>query len=108
MLGRGFQKRLIQSIYACPNGIYRMSPDIKDLVQTSNNLARVLVKDGKFEILCLTRSSVESEKMDEAHAIKSTFELMGAKVAMNGGYPGWTPNPNSTIVKLRFVPRNVR
>ena len=25
---------------------------------------------------------------------------MGAKVAMNGGYPGWTPNPNSTIVKL--------
>jgi len=100
MLGRGFQKRLIRSIYACPNGIYRMSPDIKDLVQTSNNLARVLVKDGKFEILCLTRSSVESEKMDEANAIKSTFELMGAKVVMNGGYPGWTPNPNSTIVKL--------
>ena len=100
MLGRGFQKRLLRSIYACPNGIYRMSPDIKDLVQTSNNLARVLVKDGKFEILCLTRSSVESEKMDEAHAIKSTFELMGAKVVMNGSYPGWTPNPKSTIVKL--------
>ena len=100
MLGRGFQKRLLRSIYSCPNGIYRMSPDIKDLVQTSNNLARVLVKDGKFEILCLTRSSVESEKMDEAHAIKCTFDLMSAKVTMNGGYPGWTPNPNSSIVQL--------
>ena len=100
MLSRAFQKKLLQSIYACPNGIYRMSPDIKGLVQTSNNVARVLVKDGKYQILCLTRSSVETEKMDEAQAIKSTFELIGAKVTMAGDYPGWTPNPNSSIVKL--------
>ena len=100
VLTKKFQRNLLRSIYACPNGIYRMSPDIEDLVQTSNNLARVLVKDGKYEILCLTRSSVESEKMDEAHAIQSTFELLGAEVSMDGSYPGWTPNPNSSIVKL--------
>ena len=100
VLKRIFQGKLLRSIYACPNGIYRMSPDIKDLVQTSNNLARVLVKDGKYEILCLTRSSVDSEKMDEAQAIASTFELMGAKVSHSGSYPGWEPKPGSTIVKL--------
>ena len=49
-----FTKQLLRSIYACPNGIYRMSPDIDDLVQTSNNLARVLVANGNYEILCLT------------------------------------------------------
>ena len=38
-----FQLQLLRSVYACPNGIYRMSPEIKDLVQTSNNLARVVV-----------------------------------------------------------------
>ena len=100
VLKRLFQGKLLRSIYACPNGIYRMSPDIKDLVQTSNNLARVLVKDGKYEILCLTRSSVDSEKMDEAQAIASTFELMGAKVSHSGSYPGWEPKSGSTIVKL--------
>ncbi len=94
------QKKLIRSIYACHNGIYRMSPDIEDLVQTSNNLARVLVKDGEVKIQCLTRGSVDSEKMDLAQAIRSTFELFGADVVFEGGYPGWTPKPEAGIVKL--------
>jgi dipeptidase D len=94
------QKKLIRSIYACPNGIYRMSPDIEDLVQTSNNLARVLVKDGEVKIQCLTRGSVDSEKMDLAKAIQSTFELFGADVVFEGGYPGWAPKPDAGIVKL--------
>jgi dipeptidase D len=99
VLAPDFQHRLLRSIYACPNGIYRMSPDIPDLVQTSNNLARVLVKDGAYAILCLTRSSVDSEKWDEAQAIASTFELIGAKVEFSGDYPGWTPQPDSAIVQ---------
>jgi dipeptidase D len=94
------QKKLIRSIYACPNGIYRMSPDIPDLVQTSNNLARVLVKDGEIKIQCLTRGSVDSEKMDLAQAIQSTFELLGANVVFDGGYPGWAPKPDAGIVKI--------
>ncbi|MEL6988600.1 MAG: beta-Ala-His dipeptidase, partial [Bacteroidota bacterium] len=93
-----FLGKLIRSIYACPNGIYRMSPDIDDLVQTSNNLAKVSVGNSKYEILCLTRSSVDSEKMDEANAIRSCFELMGADVELSGSYPGWTPKPNARIV----------
>lgn len=100
VMNKHFQNKLIRSIYACPNGIYRMSPDIKDLVQTSNNLARVSVKDGAFEILCLTRSSVETEKLDLANGIQSVFELMDAEVESGGAYPGWNPKPNAPIVKL--------
>ncbi|MDX5437367.1 MAG: aminoacyl-histidine dipeptidase, partial [Pontibacter sp.] len=84
-----FTGKLVRALYACPNGIYRMSPDIEHLVQTSNNVARVLVKDGEFTILCLTRSSVDSEKMDLARAIKSALELAGADVKFSGSYPGW-------------------
>ena len=94
------QANLLRTVYACPNGIYRMSPDIGSLVQTSNNLARVLVNDGKYEILCLTRSSVNSEKEDLTKAIRSTFELLGAEVITGGSYPGWTPKPDAAIVKL--------
>ncbi|MBA9076369.1 aminoacyl-histidine dipeptidase [Rufibacter quisquiliarum] len=94
-----FQNQLLRALYACPNGIYRMSPAIAGLVQTSNNLARVLVKDGAYTIQCLTRSSVDTEKFDLAAAIQSTFELAGASVTQKGSYPGWTPKPDATIVK---------
>jgi dipeptidase D len=91
---------MLRSIYTCPNGIYRMSPDIKDLVQTSNNVARVLVENGKYKVLCLTRSSVDSEKIDEVNSISSAFELIGANVSYSGAYPGWTPKPGAEIVKI--------
>ncbi len=94
------QDKLLASIYSCLNGIYRMSPDIPDLVQTSNNLARVQVKDGHLKLLCLTRSSVDSEKMDLAEAIKANFYNLNAQVEFSGSYPGWTPLPGSTIVSL--------
>jgi dipeptidase D len=95
-----FTGKLLRAIYACPNGIYRMSPDIEGLVQTSNNVARVEVKDGSYTILCLTRSSVDSEKMDLAQAIQSTLELAGATVEFNGSYPGWAPKPDAAIIRL--------
>ena len=93
-----FQESLITALYANPNGIYRMSPDIEGLVQTSNNTARVLLKDGQLTVLCLTRSSVESEKMDLARAITRNFESIGCSVECTGSYPGWTPNPKSAIL----------
>lgn len=94
------QSQLLKAIYAAHNGVYRMSPDIPDLVETSNNVARVLVKDGEIKILCLTRSSVESSKMDLANALRSTFELTGCEVEFSGSYPGWTPNMDSAILKV--------
>ncbi len=95
-----FHADLLRAIYACPNGIHRMSPDIDGLVQTSNNVARVIAGEGKYTVMCLTRSSVESEKFDLAEAIRSTFELVGADVAFEGSYPGWTPRPEAAIVTL--------
>ena len=94
------QKLLVKSIYAAHNGIFRMSPAIEGLVETSNNIARVLVQDSKIHIGCLTRSSVESSKMDLANSLRSTFELMGCDVTLTGDYPGWEPNPDSAILKV--------
>ena len=48
------QRYLLGTLYSVISGIHRMSPDIPDLVQTSNNLARVFVKDGEITIGCLT------------------------------------------------------
>jgi dipeptidase D len=100
LMDADFQNRIMRAVAACPSGIHRMSPDVDDLVQTSNNLARLRVADGEYKVLCLTRGSVDTEKMDLARAIQSTFELIGATVECSGAYPGWAPKPNSPIVRL--------
>lgn len=91
---------LVRSIYTAHNGVYRMSADFADLVETSNNIAKVTVGEGKVSIQCLTRSSVETAKFDLANALRSAFELMGCEVTFSGSYPGWTPNPNSAILEV--------
>ncbi|TDW52415.1 dipeptidase D [Flavobacterium sp. 270] len=96
----GVQEGIIRAIYAAHNGVYRMSADMADLVETSNNIARVIVKDGKISIGCLTRSSVETSKFDLANALRSAFELVGCEVELSGSYPGWTPNVNSEILEV--------
>jgi dipeptidase D len=94
----GVQEGIIRAIYAAHNGVYRMSADMADLVETSNNIARVIVKDGEILIGCLTRSSVETSKFDLANSLRSAFELVGCEVELSGSYPGWTPNVNSEIL----------
>ncbi|TDQ29898.1 aminoacyl-histidine dipeptidase [Tenacibaculum caenipelagi] len=95
----GVQEGLIKAVYTALNGVYRMSPDIEGLVETSNNIARIIVKNGAIKIGCLTRSSSETNKWDLANSLRSAFELAGFDVEFSGAYPGWLPNVNSEILK---------
>lgn len=94
------QDKVVKAIYTAHNGVYAMSAAISDLVETSNNIARVTVKNGQIKIACLTRSSVNSAKMDLANALRSAFELADFTVTFAGEYPGWNPNPDSDILRL--------
>jgi len=94
------QTTLLKVVYIAHNGVYRMSNDMADLVETSNNLAQVIVKDELLKIKCLTRSSVETAKTDLANTLTATFELAGYNVTKSGSYPGWKPNVNSPILKV--------
>lgn len=92
--------KMLNTIYSVHNGVFRMSPDIAGLVETSSSLARVIVKDGTFSTQSLQRSSVESGKGDVANTIRGAFESMGCTVVQAGDYPGWQPNPDSEILEL--------
>lgn len=96
----GVQEGITRAIYAAHNGVYAMSNDMPDLVETSNNIANVLIKDGTIKVGCLTRSSVESAKLDLANALRAAFELAGCEVTFSGSYPGWKPNVNSEILQV--------
>ncbi|NER14145.1 beta-Ala-His dipeptidase [Leptobacterium flavescens] len=96
----GVQEGIIKAIYAAHNGVYAMSADMEDLVETSNNIARVQIGEGKVLIGNLTRSSVETAKTDLANSLRATYELAGCEVNYSGNYPGWTPNVNSPILEV--------
>ena len=91
---------LTRALYTAHNGVYRMSADFDNLVETSNNIAKVTVGGGQVRIENLTRSSVETAKFDLANALRAAYELMGCEVTCTGSYPGWTPNPKSAILDV--------
>ena len=76
-----------------------MSPSIGGLVQTSNNLARVVARDGEISIMCLARSSVDTERDALSESLASILSQLGGRVTIDGEYPGWQPDPASNIVK---------
>lgn len=92
------QRTLLAVVNGTLSGIYRMSPSIAGLVQTSNNLARVVVKDGSIAVMCLARSSVDTERDELTRNLTSVLELLGGSVDVAGEYPGWQPEPTSQLV----------
>lgn len=93
-------KKIILALKSAHNGVYRMSPDVADLVESSNNIARVELKNGELKILNLSRSSVDSTKYAVAEQLKSVYELAGMNVEFTGSYPGWKPKPDAEILKI--------
>jgi len=101
VITKKLQNRILSVIYACPHGVITWSKDIEDLVETSTNLASVKFLNKK-EIMITTsqRSSVDSAKKDIADRIANIFSLAGARVEHSDGYPGWTPDTDSEILRI--------
>lgn len=95
-----FSHQFVQAVYTIPSGIYRMTPGIAGLVQTSNNLSKIVFGAGTYQIQNLTRSSVDSEKIDLAQVIQAAADLLGAHTDFSGDYPGWEPVPDAPIIGI--------
>lgn len=93
--------KLLNALYACPHGVFAMSYRMPGMVETSTNLASVKFK-GERTVLVTTsqRSDIRSEKMNIAQMVASVFRMVDGKVVHGEGYPGWTPNPGSAILKI--------
>ena len=100
LIEKTVQDNLLNALYACAHGVLAMSREIPNFVETSTNLASVKMDGKKIHICTSQRSSVESAKHAAASKIEATFRLIGAKVSHSDGYPGWTPNPDSKVLKV--------
>ena len=100
VIEEGIFVQLLNALYACPNGVMRMSNAMAGLVETSNNLAIVKSGNGVIAIEMLLRSSVDSAKNDLETMIRSIFDLAGADSVFDGRYPAWKPDHTSPILKI--------
>lgn len=91
--------QVIRFIEALPHGVIAMSADIPGLVETSTNLATVVIKDDALVVGTSSRSSVGSALRSVQRQIRAVGELAGATVEMASGYPGWKPNLSSPLLK---------
>ena len=69
-------------------------------LETSSNIASV--QSSENEIVCVTsqRSNVMSNLKNIANSVKAVFELAGATVVMNEGYPAWKMRKGSKLQKV--------
>ncbi len=95
-----FANKVINTMISLPHGVVEMSEKIKGLVETSTNLATVVIDGNKLKIGTSQRSSVESAKKKIGRTVKSIFELAGARVDVVDGYPAWQPDFDSELLKI--------
>lgn len=100
IINKRSQRNLLNALYACPHGVIAMSQRMPGMVETSTNLASIkFVGDNQIIVTTSQRSDSETAKVDIARMVESVFKLADFEVVHGEGYPGWTPNPNSPILR---------
>jgi len=90
---------IINAVMACPDGVTRMIPSAREIVETSCNLGIVNVADGKAEADILVRSSCDTQLEALKTTIKAVFSMAGMAIHFEGRYGSWQPDFNSAIIK---------
>lgn len=94
------QRRALNVLTICPNGVDSMNTDVAGLVETSTNLAKVEYVSGSLKVDCLLRSQNDFSRDDLARRMVSLFELAGGSGELSGQYPGWRPLTGAPITQL--------
>lgn len=92
--------KIITSANILPHGVIRMSPTVKDLVETSNNFAVVKTDDNKIEFVQASRSNIDSELESVRKIWEDIGKLGGWEIIHLDAYPGWKPEPESPFLKF--------
>jgi dipeptidase D len=98
VMSRADAEAVVGLLLAGPHGVEAMSPDIAGLVQTSTNMGLAETTDDAFELVFLSRSSIDASKLALAGRVAATARLAGCQVSHSGGYPGWKPEPGAKVV----------
>ena len=93
--------RFVRALQAVDNGVFAMCQDeaLSGMVETSTNIASIVTEENKIKVVSSQRSNVMSNLDNQCNTVKALFELAGAEVEQNDGYPAWKMNPDSKLTK---------
>lgn len=89
----------LATLHAAPHGVRSMSRHVRGVVETSNNLGMVNLLPAGGSCNFMVRSLLDSGSTALADEIVSLWGLSGTVAVKDGYYPGWTPNPESALLK---------
>lgn len=87
-------------LLALPHGVDRMFTDMAGVVQTSNNLAIVTIRDGKLLVSNSQRGNVLSPLHAHSDRIEAIAQLAGAEINHISSSPIWEPNSESPLIPI--------
>jgi dipeptidase D len=76
------RERLLDLLTTIPSGVVAMEQHAPHMVETSNNLGIVALRNDVVEVHCLTRSSVADAQEETVASIESAARLAGAEFAV--------------------------
>lgn len=92
-------RRMLHLVVSLPHGVFRMSPDIPDLVETSTSMAKIRTEDDVY-IQLASRSSSSSQLEALRDQIEAIVVLAGGEAERGKAYPGWLPNLDSSVLAI--------
>lgn len=90
-------RSVITALMNYPNGIQRMNPEMKDMVQTSLSLGVLRSSEDDVRMTFCVRSSSETEKEYLIDKLESLTTALGGHTEVAGSYPGWEYRSESEV-----------
>ena len=91
---------LLTCLEQIPQGVVKMSEVMKDTVETSNNVGRIVTEDHHIFVSTHTRSFIDSEMEALSQDIANVFEACGAKSETIMSAPAWQEDQESDFLRL--------
>jgi len=83
-----------------PQGVVKMSEAMKDTVETSNNVGRILTEDDHILVSTHTRSFIDADMKALSKEIADVFKAKGATSETIMSAPAWQENQQSDFLRL--------
>ncbi len=89
---------IVSTLKDTAHGVIAMSKEVEGVVETSTNLASILLTDGSYRIVSSQRSFIEKEREAITARIITHLKGIGATSVEHNPYPGWAPDSSSKLL----------
>ncbi|HEY0666187.1 MAG TPA: beta-Ala-His dipeptidase [Gallionella sp.] len=97
---RAGQERLLAFLETAASGVERVSTDFSGVTDTSSNLGVMSLEQGVFRATFKVRSLADARADALADKLVDRACSYGLHAWKDGAYPGWTPDPSSSLLAL--------